>query len=58
MPALPPSPAAFPALGSGQRATLGRNPYLYIEERERHPVFPDLNKAERDLPLPPGEGNT
>jgi len=37
---------AFPASGSGQRATFGRNPYLYIVtkgspsgERERHPVF-------------------
>jgi len=27
---------------SGQRATFGRNPYLYIEERERHPDFSDL----------------
>jgi hypothetical protein len=35
------SPAAFPASGS-------RNPYLYIEERERHPVFPDFCKAARD----------
>ena len=32
---------------SGQRATFGRNPYLYIEERERHPVFPNLCKASR-----------
>jgi len=32
---------------SGQRATFGRNPYLYIEERERHPVFYDLCKASR-----------
>ena len=45
-----PLTAAFPASGS-------RNPYLYIEERERHPVFSDLCKAERDPPLPPaGEG--
>jgi len=59
----PPSPAAFPASGS-------RNPYLYIEERERHlplagpripcsvlwsgAVFSDLCKAERDLPSPAG----
>jgi len=35
-----PLTAAFPASGS-------RNPYLYIEERERHPVFPDLYKASR-----------
>jgi hypothetical protein len=42
------SPAAFPASGSGQRVTFGRNPYLYIEERERHPVFPDFCKAARD----------
>jgi hypothetical protein len=46
-----PLTAAFPASGS-------RNPYLYIEERERHPVFPDLCKAERDFILSPvGRGN-
>jgi hypothetical protein len=48
-----PLTAAFPASGSGQRATFGRNPYLYIEERERYPVFPNLYKAERDSLLSP-----
>jgi hypothetical protein len=50
-----PLTAAFPASGSGQRAIFGRHPYFYIEERERHPVFPDLCKAERDLSSPQGE---
>jgi len=39
--------------GSGQRATFGRNPYHYIEERERHDVLKrfkgaSLYKRERD----------
>jgi YHS domain-containing protein len=46
-----PLTAAFPASGS-------RNPYFYTEERERHPVFPDLCKAERDCILSPvGRGD-
>jgi hypothetical protein len=55
-----PLTAAFPASGSGQRATFGRNlpkgappAYLYIEERERHPVFSCLYTAERDFILSP-----
>jgi hypothetical protein len=35
----PVSFAVFPAWGSGQRATFGRNPYLYVEDRERHDVL-------------------
>jgi hypothetical protein len=41
-----PLTAAFPATGS-------RNPYLYIEERERHPDFSDLHTADRDYILSP-----
>jgi hypothetical protein len=41
-----PSYAAFPASGS-------RNPYLYSEERERHPVIPNLCKGVRDVTFSP-----
>jgi hypothetical protein len=41
-----PLTVAFPASGS-------RHPYLYIGERERHPVLPDLCKAVRDSILSP-----